>query len=175
MTLPTTDEAPPGFDLFANFHLAITDLTKEIRKANRSEQRRLASLPNYVALSKMSSPGAATTDFQDLGSPQPGRCWIVRLLVAIASPDAANAAKVTWYVGNIMPGPAAGQLPITMARWQFPSVPGFQNFTSDVFKVFPQEHLIAGLTGIPASSNIALTACVNDQPIWAQAGPVAVE
>lgn len=174
MTQPNTD-TPSGLDLFAKFHLAITGLTDEMVKARLREQRRLAALPVYIRLSRMSSPGAAVTDIQDFGGPQPGRKWNVRLLVARASPGAANAAVVDWYVGQVMPGPAAGQLPSTMSVWQFASVPGFQNFTSNVIEILPGEHLIAGLTNIPASSNIALTVAVNDQPIWAQTAVVALE
>lgn len=170
------DAASPGlFDLFAKFNLSIDRLSDQIAKQNATEQARLAKMPIYIALSKMSSPGAAVTDIQDFGGPQPGRVWVVRLLSALASPLAANAAVVTWYVGQSMPGPAAGMLPSTMGVWQFGSVPNFQNFTSDVIKVLPSEHLIAGLTGIPASSNIALKVAINDQPLFAQSRAVAVE
>ncbi len=156
---------------FANFNLAINDLTEQMRKVVVTEQRRLSALPNHYTFGRMSSPGAAVTDAQDFQGPQPGRQWIVRLLGAIASPPAANASVVTWYVGQIMPGPAAGFLPVTMARWQFASVPGFEKFTSDVLVVKPGERLVAGLTGIPASSNIGLIASVDDIPL---ASPVTV-
>lgn len=167
------EEPPAGsiLNLFAKFNLAVTDLTSEIATLNRNEQARLNALPNHYTFSRMSSPGAAVTDIQDFQGPQPGRQWIVRLLSAIASPAAANAAVVIWYVGQIMPGPAAGMLPATMARWQFSSVPGFEKFTSDVITVKPGERLVAGLTGIPAASNIALNVSVDDVPI---ASPITV-
>lgn len=173
--IPTRDTESPGFDLFAKFGLAVTSLTDELRQHRRMEQDRLSRLPIYIPIARMSSPGVAVTDLQDFGGPQPGRMWVVRLLVALASPLAANAAVITWYVGQVMPGPAAGQLPSTMGVWQFPSVPGFQNFTSDVVKVLPGEHLIAGLTGVPAASNISLKAAINDQPLFAQRTVAAVE
>jgi hypothetical protein len=175
MTTPELEYPPGTLDLFAKFHLSIGNLTKAINQANRLEQQRLATLPVNYPFSKMSSPGAATTDLQDFGGPTPGRQWVIRLLTAFASPLAANAAVVTWYVGQVVPGPAAGMLPATMARWQFASVPAFQNFTTDIIKVQVGEHLIAGLTGIPASSNIGLTAIVNDYPLFGQAAAVAVE
>lgn len=174
MTMPDVDDNPL-VALFAKFDLSINSLTRQVARANQLEQQRLAALPNYLPIARMSSPGAAVVDFQDFQGPQPGRIWVVRLLAAVAQPLAANAALVTWYVGQNMPGPAAGMMPSTMARWQFPSVPGFQNFTSDVIKVLPGERLIAGLTGIPASSQIALIAAINDQPLYAQSFPVAVE
>ncbi len=168
-------DSPGLFDLFAKFNLSIDRLGNQIAKQIANEQARLARLPIYIPLSKMSSPGAAVTDVQDFGGPQPGRVWVVRLLTALASPLAANTAVVTWYVGQVMPGPAAGMLPATMGVWQFASVPNFQNFTSDVIKVLPGEHLIAGLTGVPAASNIALKVAINDQPLSAQSHAVAVE
>jgi hypothetical protein len=162
-------------NLFAKLDVSLGTLGQEIRRSNLMEQQRLANLPVNMPFSRMSSPGAATTDIQDFGGPQPGRQWVVRLLAAVASPLAANAALVTWYVGQNMPGPGTGMPPATMAVWQFASVPGFQNFTADVIKVMPGEHLVAGLTAIPASSNIALKAIINDQPLFAAGAAVAVE
>lgn len=293
MTAPESDvdflDQDGGLNLFAKFKLSIDTLTSAIEKNTlktiRAEQFRLAQLPNYIPLARMSSVGAGTTDIQDFGGPQPGRVWVVRLLAAFGSPlsapvtpvynsasatfgaglanslalpvsfesitgfsvnfqggaapvsgqiavtnvvggslfylvtvpttglnfqinypnplpstgvapvvnvpamaagpysitvygtysNATAGAVVTWYSGQVMPGPAAGQLPSTMARWQFANLPGTQNFTSDVFKVMPGEHLIAGLTGIPINTNNALIAAVNDQPLYAQGFPVAVE
>lgn len=165
----------PLLEMFGKFDISIGNLTQEMRRAYLQEQQRLANLPVNIPFSKMSSPGAATTDIQDFGGPQAGRQWVVRLLVALASPLAANASVVTWYVGQNTPGPAAGMLPATMGVWQFASVPGFQNFTTDVIKVQPGEHLIAGLTGVPANSNIALKIIVNDQPLFGAGSAVAVE
>jgi hypothetical protein len=163
------------FNLFAKFTLSVDKLTAAIERQRVSEQRRMAVLPRNVPILRMSQPGAATTDVQSFGGPQPGREWVVRLLTAFATPVAANAAVVTWYVGQNMGGAAAGQLPSGMGRWQFPSVPGFQNFTSDVIVVRFGEQLIAGLTTIPAASSIALTAVVDDQPAFAERYRVAVE
>lgn len=159
-------DSPGGlFDLFAKVHIAIDGLTDEIKKTRQAEQRRLAMLPNYVPFSRMSNP-SGVTDIIDFGGPQPGRQWVVRLLSAVASPLAANAALVTWYVGQIMPGPAAGMLPASMARWQFDSVPAFKNFTGTVIKIMPGEHLIVGLTAVPAASFIAINAAVEDAPLY---------
>jgi len=167
------DEEAQGLNLWAKFNLAIQGLTGAIEEANklaRKDQRRMADIPRYVTFSDMSIPGAATFDVSDFGGPQPGRQWVVRLLVAVASPLAANASVVSWYVGQIMPGPAPGMLPPTMLRWQFGSVPGIQSFTSDVIKILPGEHLIAGLTSVPAASVVTLTVAINDQPLWATVG-----
>lgn len=159
-------EDNPGFHLFAKFGLAIESLADGIQKINEREQRRLAGLPINYPFQRLSAPAIAT-DFQDFGGPQPGRVWVVRLLSGFASPIAANAAVVSWYVGQIMPGDAAGQLPLTMKRWEFGALPAAEKFTSDVLVVRNTEKLIAGLTGVPASSRIVLNAVVNDQPAWA--------
>src|SRR4029077_12344124 len=181
MTIPTTagtngkEESGALFKLFADFNITLRSLDQTIKSEHRSQQQRLAALPDSYSASKLSTPGAATTDVQDFGGPPPGREWVLRLLSAVASPLAANAAVVTWYVGQVMPGPAAGQLPATMAKWQFASVPAFQTFTSTVIKVKWGEHLVAGLTGVPASSVIALGFTADDQPAFAQRGVVAAE
>lgn len=174
MTNPFADdedtEDPQGLNLWAKFNLAIQGLTGAIEEANRyqrREQRRMADIPRYVPFSRMSAPPGAF-DTQDFGGPQPGRQWVVRLLVAVAQPLAANASVVSWYVGQIMPGPAAGMLPASMLRWQFASVPGIQSFTSDIIKVLPGEHLIAGLTG--PITNVMLNVAVNDQPLFSSVG-----
>jgi hypothetical protein len=168
-------EDAPGVHLFAKLGLSIESLAAQVRRSNTLEQQRLSRLPNLISIERASVPGAATTDVIDFGSPQPGRTWIVRLLMAIANPVAANAAVVTWYVGQNVGGNAPGMLPGTMARWQFPSVPGFQTFTSNVIQLLPQQHLLAGLTGIPGGSNISLAAVVNEQLFYAQSTAVAVE
>jgi hypothetical protein len=87
---------------------------------------------------------------------------------------ATNATVVTWYVGQIMPGPAPGVLPITLHRWQFASIPGFQTFGNSVISVNQGEHLIAGLTGIAANADIALNASIEDQPAFGAQAAYAI-
>lgn len=165
----------PGFHLFAKLGLAIESLSDQIKKANQNEQRRLEALPRNIPFQALSAPGAGTTDIKDLGGPQPGRIWQVRLLSAFADPVAANAATVSWYIGQVMPGSAAGQLPLSMKRWEFTSLPGEQTFNSTALPIRNGEHLIAGLTAVPASSRIFLSGTVDDQPIWAARYAVASE
>lgn len=168
------DDAP-GLHLFAKVGLSLESVAAELKKANDREQRRLAGLPINYPLQQYSNPGAAVTDIKDFGGPQPGRVWMVRQLTAFATPVAANAATVSWYVGQVMPGNAAGQLPINMKRWEFTTLPGEQNFNANVLVIRNGEHLIAGLTGIPASSAITLNVVINDQPAWAAQFGVAAE
>jgi len=160
------DGAPaPGawLSLFADLNAGVRTLANRIDQQNRLEQNRLAHLPVSISLDRISQPGAAVFDVQDFGGPQPGREWVVRLLIALAVPLAANATAVTWYVGQNMPGPAAGMLPATMAVWQFLTVPGLEDFSNDAVTVKAGERLLAGLTNIPAQSVIMLGASINDQ------------
>lgn len=160
------EDGPDGkawLDLFGKLSIGINNVATELATVRNKEQARLRHVPVNIPLFQKSVPGAAVTDIKDFGGPQPGREWIVRLLIAVADPPAANASIVTWYVGQNVPGSTAGVLPVTMVRWQFPSVPGFEKFTSDVIRIMPNEHLIAGLTSIPASSNIGLSVVVLDQ------------
>lgn len=167
------DEGNHLFDFFVKLGVSLDTLSERIDRQNQLEQQRLKALPVSVNFDRLSTP-AGTTDLQDFDGPQPGREWHIRLLSAIAVPLAANASVVTWYVGQRMPGPAAGMLPASLAVWQFASVPAFQNFTSDVIVVRNGERLIAGLTGVPASSAISLGVAVNDQPAGSGRFPVAL-
>lgn len=176
MTTPTDEKSL--LDFFADFSLTIGGLTAELKATRidrlREEQKRLNDQARVIPLERMSSPSIAT-DFQDFGGPQPGRFWDVRLLTAFASPLAANAAQITWYVGQrIGVGPGAGMLPATWARWQFPSVPAFKDFSPEVIRIFPGQYLIAGLTGVPAASNIGLSATIADQPQYTASTTVGV-
>lgn len=157
----------PGawLDLFGKLKVSLDGVASQLAQANRREQEALRHVPVTIDLDRQSNPGAAVTDLQDFGGPQPGREWKVRVLSAVAVPLAANAAVVTWYVGQIMPGPAAGMLPPSMVKWQFASVPNFEDFSS-VITVKNGEHLIAGLTGIPAASVISLGATIDDQILY---------
>jgi hypothetical protein len=155
-------------DLVGKLHIGINSLSKQLERF-LTEQMRLNQQPRNVPLEILSQPGAATFDIKDFGGPQPGREWVVRNLSAVASPLAANAALVTWYVGQVMPGPGNGMLPPTMARWQFASVPAFQAFGGNTITIRNGQHLIAGLTGVPASSSIALVATINDQSAFGAA------
>lgn len=162
----TIPEEGPGFHLFAKFGLAIESMAAELRKASDREQRRLMALPINYPLNRLSNLAVAT-DVLDFNGPQPGRIWHVRLLTAYATPVGANATTISWYVGQIMPGDAVGQLPVNMKRWEFTSLPGDDDFSPGVIVVRNGEKLIAGLTGIPASSRISVTAVIADEPEWA--------
>lgn len=173
--LESDEDDNPLLNLFAKFDLTLGRIADQLDKQILQEQRRFSALPNYIALERMSVLSAGGTDVVSFGGPQGGRVWLVRLLGAVSSPLVVSGPPVvTWYVGQNMPGPAAGQLPSTMARWQFAAVPAFQNFTADVIQVKAGQQLLAGITGAPASTALSLIASVNDQPMYAGA-PVIIE
>ncbi len=177
MTSPTSpipeENVPeePGVGFFAKFFASLDTLNQQLARANRLEQARLALLPNFVSIAKLSAPGVATTDIVSFGGPQAGRQWTVRMLSAVSSALAANASVVHWYVGQIMPGNQPPQP--TEAVWMMASVPNFETFGGDEIKVLPNQHLIAYLTSIPASSSIALRVAINDQTLYSQSTSVA--
>jgi hypothetical protein len=152
-------------DILGKIHIGVNNLTAELQQSFLKEQARLSTQPRAISLERSSQP-SGTFDLIDFGGPQPGREWVLRLLTAFAQPLAANVAVVTWYVGQRMPGPANGMLPVTMAKWQFPSCPGQATFGANMITIRNGQNLIAGLTGVPASSTIALVAGVSDQPAF---------
>jgi hypothetical protein len=145
-------------DLLGKIHLGINDLAMQQAKQFQEEQRRLAGLPNYYTISKTTQ--AATADLIDFGSPQNGRTWIVRLLTGFSNDLTANASAVTWYVGQRI-STAAGVSIVTNARWFFASLPAVQKFSGEI-QLQPNEHLLAGITGIPASSNLVFNVAIED-------------
>ncbi len=155
----------PGLHLFAQLGVAIETLNGNLKRQFDQEQARLAAQSINMPFQQIVNTAAAF-DIKDFLGPQPGRQWIVRLLSAFADPVGANAATVSWYVGQVMPGSANGQLPLNMKRWEFTALPGEATFTSNVITIRNGERLIAGVTGIPASSRIYLNATVNDEPLW---------
>ena len=149
--------------LFAKFSASVDGLTAAVRQMS-AEQAALAHEPVSTVLIQGTS--GAATQIVDFGCPQPGREWVVRLLTAFNATMTANAAQVTWYVGqNIPTGIGTGILQPSFAIWQFPSVPGMQNFTSDVIHIKPNEHLLAGITG-GTGTPVTLRANVNDEILY---------
>lgn len=149
--------------LLGKINVGIQSLVQKQSAADRREQAALERIPMVYPLTQVVQPGAAVFTVADFGGPPAGRQWSVQMLMALASPLGSNASVVTWYVGQNMPGPANGQLPISMARWQFPSIPANEDFSKTIL-VLPNEHLLAGLTNIPASSTLVLTAIIADMP-----------
>lgn len=147
-------------DLLGKIHLGINDMVAEQKKAARQEQARLAGLPNYTVLTRGSQ--LTGTDLLNFGGPQNGRQWEVCLLFAMDSTLSANAAVLTFYVGqDIRSAPAAFEPP-TYARWQFPSLPSQKDFGGGQITIQPNEVLLCQITGAPAGKVIVVNVGIND-------------
>lgn len=73
----------PGFQLGLDFKLSIDSLTEEVRKHNSREQRRFAHIPKQIPYAYNVALNNTGVGISDIGGPQPGREWIVRLLTAV--------------------------------------------------------------------------------------------
>lgn len=151
--------------VFAKLTASVNSLQSTMDKQFRREQWLLEHVPVTIPV-LVQSLSTAATEIVDLGGPQPGREWVVRMIGAFTQTLSPNAALVTWYVGQRAPVVAAGILPANWIRWQFPSVPGFQNFTSDVIHIKNGEHLVVGLTGIAGNTPILIRADINDEILY---------
>jgi hypothetical protein len=100
----------PGFQLGLDFKLSIDTLTEEVRKNNRLEQLKLARIPKQVPYAYSVALNGAGVGIQDIGGPQPGREWIVRLLTAV---PAAYAG--TQYTGSTDTGAAGAAVSTTLS------------------------------------------------------------
>lgn len=75
------------------------------------------------------------------------------------------APVVTFSAGQIAGALAPGVLPPGQARWQFTTVPSWENFSADQLLLHFGEKLIVGATGIPAGLSITPVAVINDIPV----------
>jgi hypothetical protein len=151
-------------NLFGKLTASIDSLSATISKQMQREQWLLSHVPVSIPVTGSTLNGDVTR-IVDFGGPQPGREWVIRLLTATTDAMATNAAQVTWYVGNNIPT-GAGTLLADWAIWQFTTVPGFQNFTSDVHHIKSGEHLLAGVTGIVGGTPIRLKASIHDEILY---------
>jgi hypothetical protein len=131
-----SDPPSPGFELDASFKLAIDSLTDEVRKHNTREQHRLMRIPKQVPYGYSIPLNGAGVGLTDIGGPQPGREWIVRLLTAVpvnysgvqntgstatgaagaaVSTSLAGPVDVTGFDVQIGPSTAAGEAVITLS------------------------------------------------------------
>jgi hypothetical protein len=183
MNPDTDDQVMPKFfaDMFAGFSLGISGLTDEVKRLNGFNDDQVAAsrrnLPRQIPLIQEAVNGNPAT-ILDFGSPSAGRKWEIRILGAVAVTSGAGGGFVTmatcvqtWYIGPKMQGivgmPPGVSNPMNI-RWQFPSIPNFDNYSGDQIQVLPNEELQLGLTGIPVNpTQIYGIAVVNDMPLYA--------
>jgi hypothetical protein len=142
------------------------------KRAERENQLKLAAFPRSEALF---SPPFVAAGFYDFGGPQLGRHWEVRLAGVVGIVTPANNAwvvggtppVVTFYEGLLMTGiaMAPGILPAGLVKWQFNALPAFDNFSGDQFIIHENQHLLVGVTTVPATTALTCIATINDFPI----------
>lgn len=131
-----SDTPGPGFELDLDFKLSIDSLTEEVRKHNYREQSRFARIPKQIPYAYSVPINANGIGLVDIGGPQPGREWIIRLLTTVpggyagvqntgsTSTGAAGASVTTSLTGpslitgfdvEIQPSTAAGLAIITLS------------------------------------------------------------
>lgn len=160
-------------DLLLKINVGIGSLNKKLAAAEQREAIRLANLPNYTVLSRSTLNNAATSTLV-FGGPQPGRQWVVNLLSAGPTSLAANAAAISWFVGQpVLGGLSAGIPPMSQFVYQMPSTPSTQAFTSQVLRVMPNEQLFVVVTNDPQTAPIVINARVQDMPVWNARIPVS--
>lgn len=160
-------------DLAGRLSLSLGRLEAKVEKLDRkmTEQARLAQYPRQLPLFQTFTAAG----FYDAGGPQMGRFWQVRLfgVTGLATPGLA-----TWVVGGTPPivtlyegqlsqsvENAAGILAPTQVRWQFNTLPGWENFSGDQCRINQNQHLIIGVTNVPATTQLNVVVVINDIPI----------
>lgn len=75
---------------------------------------------------------------------------------------ATTSPLVTFYAGQNVASPGTGMLPAGQIRWQMTTVPSWENFSADQFRIGKNEHLLVGVTGITAGTTLMVITVIND-------------
>lgn len=130
-----TDDSS-GLEVFADLRVSLDSLTEEMKTKRRDEQRRINQLPRYVPKGYALQLNSSGQGLQALGTPQPGREWIIRELTAVdsnyqtLSPSGANATgaagaatsvqlnagTITGFDVSVGPASAAGTATVTLSN-----------------------------------------------------------
>lgn len=167
--LPEGADSGPFFDLWAKIGLRLESIDRQLAKAAQVEQQRLDDYPRNVPLVGTGTVPASGNVPVDMGSPQPGRRWDVKLLV---SPDAPTGT-IQWYVGTMSSGTSVQPVDTAM-RWRFATSPAVANFGDNQIQVGPNDHLIAWVSGAATGTVVNLVAVIQDYPA-VTASPVTLE
>jgi hypothetical protein len=133
----------------------------------QAEQDRLAATPVPVPLTQSGVMPASGTLYLDLGAPQLGRRWLVRLLTATGLTTAAvTGAAANFYVSAAVPpsGVTGVSAPASGWRWAISALPGASPFSNEQLPVLPEDHLYCAVSGAGAGTVIAVCAIVLDYP-----------
>lgn len=150
------------------------DVKADLKAAAVAAAQR-AMLATPVAVPVQNSVTLSSTGYGiiDLGGPQQGRKWDIRLLKAsdaVNVTSSAGTATTTcnWYTGQ----PPVGTTPPNPASWTwtFATLPAISNFTSNSITVTPNDHLYAVISSGSASHAIVASALIQDYAVLPSAG-----
>lgn len=145
-------------------------------KAHRTELRQMLMLstPNVVPVVASGVYPASGSLHLDLGGPQIGRKWHVRLLKVANGHSVGDTLTGTaqWYVGQ--PPTVLGRSSPVNWVWSFATLPGIQNFTSDSIAITPQDHLYCTISSGSSGQLAMAAALVLDYPVLPSTGGIGV-
>lgn len=140
----------------ADFKAALKDHRYKMRQASIINQ------PAYAPISASGTIASNGTLLLDLGGPQQGRRWAVRLLAysdASSWSTTMTNALGTVYIGRInTPTVVSPQF----AVWPFSTSPNAATFGSDELWITPSDHLYLYITGGNVNQNVQVTAHIQD-------------
>lgn len=97
----------------------------------------------------------------DLGGPQLGRRWVVRMATfsdAVSFWNTMGSAQATLCVGRR----TGNTVYPSMVRWPFNTAPNAATFGSDQMWITPQDHVLLSVTGGTSAQNIQATIWIQD-------------
>ena len=125
-------------------------------------QHALAMQPAYAPVTSSGIIGTDGNLVINLGGPQIGRRWVVRMITisdAGAFWNTMSSAQAVIATGSSTAGDTV--LP-NMVRWPFSSLPNSANFGSDQMWINPRDKLLVAITGGTSTQNVQVTAWLQD-------------
>lgn len=139
----------------ADYKDALAEHRRKIR------QQAIADNPVYAPLTNSGTVDANGNLVIDLGGPQKGLNWVVRMLSYSDGGSYWNTmatAKTTMCIG-IKTG---NTVTPNMVRWPFPSSPNAATFSSGQYIVNPADHLLLSITNGSTGQTIQCTAMIQE-------------
>jgi len=179
---PYAQQTPDG-PLLSMLKEHITKTSENFEKALKSNRYHMRQMivketPTVVPVMGYNPAGSISVDGDlvlDLGGPQLGRKWDIRLL-RISSSLHVNTAVEDTDIANFYIGMPHAYSPVNWV-WNFTNtastaleIPGVKNFTSNSLTVTPNDHLFCVYTSGTAGNPVLASALILDYPVVANAG-----
>lgn len=146
------------------FTAARNDYLAEMRD-RRLKMRQASALaqPVYAQVSHAVTVPASGNAIVQLGGPQIGRRWVVRMVTisdGAAFWNSMGSAQAVIATGNV--GGVISVLPPNMVRWPVNSLPNSTTFGADQMWIVPSEKVFVALTGGTSGQNVQVTMWFQD-------------